>query len=88
MPQTLVPASCFLCLSSRMIGFLHGLLEGRKLRGIRYPQWFLLLAANLRILSGCRSVKDLERFAARHHGALNAVLGLGIKGSPTDSTFL
>jgi hypothetical protein len=71
-----------------LIGFLQGLPEGRKRRGIRYPQWFLLLVAILGILSGCLSVKDLERFAARHHGALNAVLGLGIKGSPTDSTFL
>jgi hypothetical protein len=71
-----------------LIGFLQGLPEGRKRRGIRYPQWFLLMAAILGILSGCLSAKDLERFAARHHGALNAVLGLGIKGSPTDSTFL
>jgi hypothetical protein len=71
-----------------LIGFLQGLPEGRKRRGICYPQWFLLLVAILGILSGCSSVKDLERFAARHHGALNAVLGLDRKGSPTDSTLL
>jgi hypothetical protein len=71
-----------------LIGFLQGQPEGRKRRGIRYPQWFLLLVAILGILSDCRSAKDLERFAARHHGALNAGLGLGLKGSPTDSTFL
>jgi len=30
-----------------LIGFFQGLPEGRKRRGIRYPQWFLLLLAIL-----------------------------------------
>jgi len=54
-------------------------------RGVRFPQWFLLLVAVLGILSGCQSLRDLERFALRHHAALSQALGL--KRPPTDSTF-
>jgi hypothetical protein len=57
-------------------------------RGIRYPQWFLLLVAILGILSGCRSSRDLERFARRHRATLNLALGLDLKRWPTDATFL
>jgi len=46
-----------------LIAFLQALPEGRKRRGVRYPQWLLLLMAILGILSGCRSARDLERFA-------------------------
>jgi hypothetical protein len=42
----------------------------------------------LEILSGCRSARDLERFARRHRVAFNAALGLELSGTPTDSTFL
>ena len=56
-------------------------------RGVRFPQWFLLLVAVLGILSGCQSLRDLERFALRHHAALNQALGLELKRPPTDSTF-
>jgi len=43
--------------------FLQALPEGRKRRGVRYPQWLLLLMAILGILSGCRSARDLERYS-------------------------
>ena len=56
--------------------------------GVRYPQWFLLLVAVLGILSGCRSSRDLERFARRHREALNEALGLDNKRWPSDATFL
>ncbi len=55
--------------SPDLIAFLQALLEGRQRRGVRYPQWLLLLIAILGILSGCRSARDLERFAKRHHQA-------------------
>lgn len=42
----------------------------------------------LGILSGCRSARDLERFAKRHHQALGAALGLELPNAPCDSTFL
>jgi hypothetical protein len=35
-----------------------------------------LLRAILGILNGCRSDRDLERFANRHRVAINAALGL------------
>ena len=53
--------------SADLIAFLQALPEGRKRRGVRYPQWLLLLMAILGILSGYRSARDLERFAKRHH---------------------
>jgi hypothetical protein len=56
-------------------------------RGVRFPQWFLLLVAVLGILSGCQSLRDLGRFPIRHHTALNQALGLDLRRPPTDSTF-
>jgi hypothetical protein len=71
-----------------LIAFLQALPEGRMRRGVRYPQWLLLLMAILGILSGCRSARDLERFAKRHHQAFSAALGLELTKTPCDSTFL
>jgi hypothetical protein len=48
----------------------------------------LLLMATIGILSGCRSVRDLERFAKRHDQAFGAALGLELPKAPCDSTFL
>jgi len=48
------------------------------------PQWFLLLGGGPRILSGCQSLRDLERFALRHHAALIQALGLELRRPPTD----
>ena len=42
-----------------LISFLKAIPDSRYLRGVRYPQWFLLLVAVLGILSGCRSSRDL-----------------------------
>jgi hypothetical protein len=73
---------------SALISFLKAIPDGRFRRGVRYPQWFLLLVALLGILSGCRSSRDLERFARRHREALNQALGLEYKRWPSDATFL
>ncbi len=43
--------------------------------------------AVLGILSGCQSLRDLERFARRHHGALTKSLGLELRRPPSDSAF-
>jgi hypothetical protein len=61
--------------SADLISFLQAIPEGRMRRGVRFPQWFLLLVAVLGILSGCQSLRDLERFAIRHHDALSQALG-------------
>ncbi|MEB3184593.1 MAG: transposase family protein [Cyanobacteriota bacterium] len=71
-----------------LISFLKAIPDGRYRRGVRYPQWFLLLLAVLGILSGCRSSRDLEAFARRHREALNEALGLNFKRWPSDATFL
>ncbi|MCP9801926.1 transposase family protein [Synechococcus sp. RedBA-s] len=65
-----------------LIAFLQSLPEGRKRRGVRYPQWLLLLMAILGILSGCRSARDLERFAKRHRQAFSTALGLELQNAP------
>jgi hypothetical protein len=65
-----------------LISFLKAIPDGRYRRGVRYPQWFLLLVAVLGILSGCRSSRDLEAFAKQHREALN------FKRWPSDATFL
>ena len=71
-----------------LVAFLQALPEGRKRRGVRYPQWLLLLMAILGILSGCSSAGDLERFAKRHHQAFAAALDVDMPKAPCDSTFL
>ena len=71
-----------------LISFLKAIPDGRYRRGVRYPQWFLLLVAVLGILSACRSSRDLEAFARRHREALNQALSLEFKRWPSDATFL
>ena len=71
-----------------LITFLKAIPDGRYRRGVRYPQWYLLLVAVLGIISGCRSSRDLEAFAKRHRVALNQALGLDFKRWPSDATFL
>lgn len=44
--------------------------------------------AILRILSGCCSTRDLERFAKRHRQVFSTALGLELQNAPCDSTFL
>jgi hypothetical protein len=62
--------------------------DGCYRRGVRYPQWFLLLVAVLGILSGCRSSRNLKAFARRHRQVLNQALCLDLKRWPSDATFL
>jgi hypothetical protein len=52
-------------------------------RGVRFPAWYLLLLAVLGILSGCQSLRDLERFAIRHHSVLTDVLGVELRRPPS-----
>ena len=54
-------------------------------RRIRIPAWNLLLVALLGILSHCQSLRDLERFAERHHGVLTDALGIELRRHPSDS---
>jgi hypothetical protein len=56
-------------------------------RGIRFPQWWMLLVAILAILSNQGSLLGMERFAKRHRKVLNELLGTHIAKSPSDSTF-
>jgi len=56
-------------------------------RGIRFPQWWMLLVAILSILSGQGSLVGMERFAKRHRQTLNELLGTDFAKSPSDSTF-
>jgi len=56
-------------------------------RGVRIPAWYLLLVAVLGILSRCQSLRDLERFAIRHHSVLTKSLGLKLRRPPSDSAF-
>jgi hypothetical protein len=62
-------------------------MDGWMRRELRFPQGFLLPVAVLDILSGGQSLRDPERFAIRHHAALNQALGLELRRHPTDSTF-
>ena len=49
-----------------LISFLKALPDCRLRRGIRYPQWWMLLVAILAILSNQGSLLGMERFAKRH----------------------
>jgi hypothetical protein len=40
-----------------------------------------------RNLSGCQSLRVLERFAIRHHSVLTEALGLELRRPPSDSSF-
>ena len=65
MPETALPAT-----DLDLISFLKAIPDARMRRGIRIPAWYLLLVAVLGILSRCQSLRDLERFAIRHHSVL------------------
>ena len=73
---------------SDCISFLKAIPDGRFRCVVRYPQWFLLLVAELGILSGCRSSRDLERFARRHREALNQALRLEYQALAIGCTYL
>jgi hypothetical protein len=70
-----------------LISYLRSIPDARMRRGVRFPAWYLLLVAVLGILSGCQSLRDLERFAIRHHAVLTEALGIKLKRPPSDSSF-
>ena len=70
-----------------LISYLQAIPDARMRRGVRIPAWYLLLVAVLGILSRCQSLRDLERFAIRHHSVLTAALGLELRRPPSDSAF-
>jgi hypothetical protein len=57
-----------------LISFLKALPDCRIRRGIRYPQWWMLLVAILAILSNQGLLMGMERFAKRHRMTLNELL--------------
>jgi len=73
--------------ASNLISFLKALPDCRMRRGVRFPQWWMLLVAILSILSGQGSLVGMERFAKRHRQTLNELLGTDFAKSPSDSTF-
>jgi hypothetical protein len=70
-----------------LISFLKALPDCRMRRGVRFPQWWMLLVASLAILSNQGSLLGMERFAKRHRKTLNELLGTHIASPPSDSTF-
>ncbi len=46
-----------------LISSLRSIPDARMRRGVRFPAWYLLLVAVLGILSGCQSLRDLERYS-------------------------
>ena len=70
-----------------LISYLKSIPDARMRRGVRFPAWYLLLVAVLGILSGCQSLRDLERFAMRHHAVLTKALGVELRRPPSDSSF-
>ncbi|MFM9087660.1 MAG: transposase family protein [Cyanobium sp.] len=70
-----------------LISYLKAIPDARMRRGVRIPAWYLLLVAVLGILSRCQSLRDLERFAIRHHAVLTEALGIELRRPPSDSSF-
>jgi hypothetical protein len=70
-----------------LISFLRVIPDPRMRPGVRIPSWYLLLVAVLGILSRCQSLRDLERFAERHHAVLTEALGIELRRFPSDSAF-
>ena len=70
-----------------LISFLKALPDCRMRRGVRFPQWWMLLVAILAILSNEGSLVGIERFARRHRQLLNELLGTDFGKEPSDSTF-
>ena len=68
-----------------LISYLKAIPDARMRRGVRIPAWYLLLVAVLGIMSGCQSLRDLERFAIRHHSVLSEALGIELRLPPSDS---
>lgn len=63
---------------------LRAIPDQRLRRGIQLAAWSLLLVAVLASLSGGLSLRDLQRFASRHHRVLTEALGLDLKRPASD----
>jgi hypothetical protein len=85
-PNLLVSALEKPVAATDLISFLKALPNCRLRRGIRYPQWWMLLVAILAILSYQGSLLGMERFARRHRKTLNELLGTLVANPPSDST--
>ena len=59
-----------------LISNLRSIPDARMLRGVRFPALYLLLVAVLGIVSGCQSLRDLERIAIRYYAVLTELLGV------------
>ena len=70
-----------------LISYLKAIPDARMRRGVRIPAWYLLLVAVLGMMSGCQSLRVLERFAIRHHSVLNEALGIELRRPPSDPAF-
>ena len=70
-----------------LISFLKAIPDARMRSGICIPAWYLLLVAVLGILSRCQNMRDLERFAIRHHSVLTEALSIELRRQPSDSVF-
>jgi hypothetical protein len=70
-----------------LISICKALPDCRMRRGIRFPQWWMLLVAILSILSGQGSLVGMERLAKRHRKTLNELLGTDLAKPPSDFTF-
>jgi hypothetical protein len=82
-----VPESRSAATDLDLISYLKSIPDTRMRRGVRIPAWYLLLVAVLGILSRCQILRDLERFAIRHHSVLTEALGLELRRPPSDSAF-
>jgi len=69
------------------ITYLKVIPDARMQSGVRFPAWSLLLVAVLRILSGCQSLRNLERSATRHHAVLTKSQDVELRRPPSDSSF-
>ena len=79
-----VPESLLVATDLDLISYLKAIPDARMRRGVRIPAWYLLLVAVLGILSGCQSLRDLERFAIRNHSVLSEALGIELRRPPSD----
>ena len=70
-----VPKSVSAATYLDVISYLRSIPDARMRRGARFPAWYLLVAV-LGILSGCQSLRDLERFPIRQHNVLTVALGI------------
>ena len=70
-----------------LISYLKAIPDARMRHGVRIPAWYILLVAVLGTLSRCQSLRDLKRYAIRHHSVLTAALILELQRPPSDSAF-